>query len=442
MSRKRWDHHQALTRHQTNPVIETLLVFPTQMSDVRHGMMFSPHWIRREMYPKARNKHQADNDHMWVVKRWILLIIRWSVSKSKSWLNFWYLFLFGAFAFLYLHSLQSLSSLQLLHHIHSSSSNNETDFTFSSIERCTGGGRGEWTDSSRHRTRCRHSIGIFHPIHSTESISIAHTTIPDTPIIIETIIPHPDPHHIESDPVASTIGEEQRRTLKEKKTEESNNPSPQARNQDYRTHNESRTTERISNGTNEEITLHLAASISREVYHSQYTFLSTQYTILILSRATNIWHMSQLSSHRILDFLGLRQFQHVRQFHLINRSLARSSINLGHGNHAWKIMLGNHHGIRHPIWETCVPHQCSCNCNSETKEPCVRKRKTMQGSSSYSSLDFTLSLSLTHTHPHPHPHTHTGTHPHTHSLPHSATQAPYRRSIRRVKFKYSAKSIR
>ena len=56
--------------------------------------------------------------------------------------------------------------------------------------------------------------------------------------------------------------------------------------------------------TNEEITLHLAASISREVYHSLYTILYTQYTILILSHATNIWHMSQLSYHHIRHFLA------------------------------------------------------------------------------------------------------------------------------------------
>ena len=50
-----------------------------------------------------------------------------------------------------LHSLNHIHSFSSLHSL--SSSSPETVFTFSSFERCSGGGRVEWTDSSRHGTR-------------------------------------------------------------------------------------------------------------------------------------------------------------------------------------------------------------------------------------------------------------------------------------------------
>ena len=72
--------------------------------------------------------------------------------------------------------------------------------------------------------------------------------IPDTPIIIETIIPHQNLHPLESDRIASTTGEEQGRTLKENIEHTITKSNPAARNHydDHGEDQEARTTERIS----------------------------------------------------------------------------------------------------------------------------------------------------------------------------------------------------
>ena len=90
-----------------------------------------------------------------------------------------------------------------------------------------------------------------------------------------------------------------------------NNPVAHDHYDDHGDDHEARTTDRISDGATKEITPHLVASFSPEVYHPLYTILYTLYTILILSHATNIWHMTQLSHHHILHFMPLHQFQHT-----------------------------------------------------------------------------------------------------------------------------------
>ena len=80
---------------------------------------------------------------------------------------------------------------------------------------------------------------------------------------------------------------------------------------DHGDDHDARTTDRISDGATEEITPHLVRSFSPEVYHPLNTILFTLYTILILSHATNIWYMTQISHHHILQFMPLHQFQHT-----------------------------------------------------------------------------------------------------------------------------------
>ena len=83
-----------------------------------------------------------------------------------------------------------------------------------------------------------------------------------------------------------------------------------------------------------------------------------------------------LDTNSHLQFLHGHQFLAVSQFHLFNRSLARSCIDAGQWNPAFRIL--------HPPSESCIPHHCPCYCDGEkrkeTKDSCVRHRRTIQGS--------------------------------------------------------------
>ena len=107
------------------------------------------------------------------------------------------------------------------------------------------------------------------PVDQAPSQPPSEPAIPDTPIIIETIIPHQNPHPLESDRVASTTGEEQGTTLKDniEQTITKSNPAAQDHYADHGDNHEARTTDRISDGASEEITPHLGTSFSPEVYH-------------------------------------------------------------------------------------------------------------------------------------------------------------------------------
>ena len=107
----------------------------------------------------------------------------WSLSRNKSWPTLYYVFLCFSLAYLLIMSFHSPQTLSILlysrNHIHPFSSLHslssfipKTLFTFSSFERCTGVGRVEWTDSSRHGTRS-HDIRNYHRIPSRGSSCIA-----------------------------------------------------------------------------------------------------------------------------------------------------------------------------------------------------------------------------------------------------------------------------